>query len=280
MNAKILFIIALLACGPAVADVPEGQTLGTLSWNFSSGEGGGVMNPGGIPATSVLHPGLEFPAIPLDRSNPSDLNRYNQAVAMRIDYSGEGELQLKLYSVPGGDPPWMLQKLTTHNYALVGEVKYENVPSGSYLQMLSFFPPVEVGEPTAYPSFEVGSTGGLDGTHDWREFRLSFDGTGMTKKLAQLEMNLHLTGPGTVHLRNMRLVQYPDGPLPATQATATQTPVVVAAESHGIDWKSFFLGVAATGVFLLAGGGIIFISRRWNRRRHEREMRRIASLDS
>ena len=51
-------------------------------------------------------------------------------------------------------------------------------------------------------------------------------------------------------------------------------------ESKSLDWRSFLLGIASTCLSLLAGGGIIFASRQWNRCRHERELRRIAALDS
>jgi hypothetical protein len=47
-----------------------------------------------------------------------------------------------------------------------------------------------------------------------------------------------------------------------------------------IDWKSFLLGVTTTGLALLATTALLFLSRRWQHRRNERELRRIASLDS
>jgi hypothetical protein len=131
----------------------------------------------------------------------------------------------------------------------------------------------------------------MEGTDDGRDFALPFDATDAKTKLVRLVMNLHLAGPGSVTLSDVKLVQYPDASTPASQPPATlsssqtaHTPVQVttvpATPSGGINWKSFLLGVAATGVSLLFGGGIIFISRRWQRRRHERELRRIASLDS
>ena len=51
-------------------------------------------------------------------------------------------------------------------------------------------------------------------------------------------------------------------------------------QSYSIDWKSFLLGVTTTGLALLATTALLFLSRRWQHRRHERELRRIASLDS
>jgi putative Mn2+ efflux pump MntP len=47
-----------------------------------------------------------------------------------------------------------------------------------------------------------------------------------------------------------------------------------------IDWKSFLLGVAATILTIALGASFSFLSRHLKKRRHERELRRIASLDS
>jgi hypothetical protein len=56
-------------------------------------------------------------------------------------------------------------------------------------------------------------------------------------------------------------------------------PAVPAVRIPGIDWKSFWLGAVATGALLLSAKVLIFLSQRWQRSRHERELRRIASLD-
>jgi len=47
-----------------------------------------------------------------------------------------------------------------------------------------------------------------------------------------------------------------------------------------IDWKSFWIGTAACALTLLALAHLLVLARRWKRIRHERELRRIASLDS
>jgi hypothetical protein len=245
---------------------PEGQTVKTLPWNLIiDGQAGGIPMPPHV-KTEVEESS--------DPDNPL-------AFPLKITYDGPTELQLKL--LPSYHD-WQhfnesFAHVVTHHFAIVGEVRYEKVSPESYLEIWSHFASPAPGYPeAAYFSRtlgEDGPMGKLEGTHDWREFRLPFDATGAKTKLVQLEMNLHLTGPGTVHLRNMRLVQYPD--------EGVGSPIHIPVESTrttGIDWKSFLLGMAATGASLLVGGGIIFISRRWNRRRHERELRRIASLDS
>jgi len=276
MNAKILLMIALLTSGSAIAEVPEGQTLKTLSWDMIiDGNAGGVTAP---------------PHVAIEVEDPSDPDN-PLTFPLKITYDGTTELQLKL--LPSYHD-WQqfnesFARVVTHHFAIVGEVKYEKVTPGGYLEMWSHFASPAPGYPEeAYFTrtlADSGPMGRLDGTSDWREFCLPFDATGTKSKLARLEMNLHLTGPGTVHLRNMRLVQYPDGPLPATSAPSLLTldQVSVQIDQERISalrsiW--FCLGIATTALTLLAGGGIIFISRRWNRRRHERELRRIASLDS
>jgi hypothetical protein len=139
----------------------------------------------------------------------------------------------------------------------------------------------------------------LKGSSDWRLFWLPFDSSKIKTRLTRIGFSIRLADEGNVYVRNVKLVQYPSGTFPTLlapsgtipppylpsgypafqeQTPSSQVPVEPK-RTFGIDWKSFLLGVVATGMFLLAGGGIIFISRRWQRRRHERELRRIASMD-
>jgi hypothetical protein len=53
-----------------------------------------------------------------------------------------------------------------------------------------------------------------------------------------------------------------------------------AAWERWFDFKSFTLGVVATALGLLLISGGTFLFRRLRRRSHERELRRIASMDS
>jgi hypothetical protein len=198
-------------------------------------------------------------------------------------------------------------------FAVVGEIRYTDVSNG-YLELGTNFAPEEPDMPG--PSLFIrtrdneGPFAVLKGTSDWRTFCLPFDSSRQKSRLTGLVVNLKVADPGVGHIemRNVKLVQYPDGlfpeslvlsgtlpfqeyvtgsiPLPEIPVTLRTPPAPQDAahaktkDSAAIDWRSFLLGVAATGVSLLAGGGIIFISRRWNRRQHERELRRIASLDS
>jgi hypothetical protein len=191
-----------------------------------------------------------------------------------------------------------VSRITSTHYAIVGRLKYTNVSAGSYLEMLSYFAPEKEGGAEGWyfsrTLADAGPMAKLEGTDEGRDFILPFDASGTKTKLVRIVLNLHLGGPGAVELSDVKLVQYPDAPLPAAQAQSPvadvkiQTPLTLTQVGDLVDKQNkdalrsiwFCLGVAATGLFLLVGGGIIFVSRRWSRRRHERELRRIASLDS
>jgi hypothetical protein len=227
MKREIFCVIPLLLCGLAMADepegtVPKGQMLSDLYWNSYTND---QLHVGGHPATPDAPPltKMDFDS-PIDPAHP-------ETISLRITYLGSGPLQLKLlpaehYENLGNGYPRLV---TTHHYAITGEVRYENVSAGSYLEMWSHFDPPapkypgEPGSPFPDEAYftrtlaDNGPMGRLDGTSDWREFWLPFDSTGAKTQLTELEMNLHLTGPGTVHLRNMKLMQYPDAPPAAAQ---------------------------------------------------------------
>jgi len=61
---------------------------------------------------------------------------------------------------------------------------------------------------------------------------------------------------------------------PENNPAAPATRVLV------IDWKSFVLGIAATLLTITCACSFSYLAKRLNRHRHERELRRIASLDS
>jgi hypothetical protein len=378
MKLTLSLAFLLAAFGAARAQIPDGQSLGDLHWHAPV-----EKSPPGLTLSGV---GTMDP----------DTHLF---LAFSAHYTGTSPLQKRLFYIPRMD----VSGISTHHYAITGEVAYENVAPGSYLEMWSYFDSPAPGYPEgAYFSRTMadgGPMGKLDGTSGWREFWLPFDSTGTTSKLRRLEMNLHLTGPGTVHFRNMKLMQYPDASAATADNSATQlaptastpstgpkanlvpqsivdsartaftiaqnqysagtgdylavletyqhlqwaeamfagdriaaaranrdgakkrleimereysagsldfaklAPVqneLAAAEASlseleskqndqlgapsarlfGIDWRSFLLGVAATGLMLLVITGLIFIWRLWQRRHHERELRRIASLDS
>jgi len=52
------------------------------------------------------------------------------------------------------------------------------------------------------------------------------------------------------------------------------------APSPGLDWSSFWIGVTACVLVLLALAQVLLLVRRLKQGRHDKEMRRMASLDS
>jgi hypothetical protein len=350
MKAKIFFILWSLGFGigwaqpaPSIpptpqptAALPEGQTIEVLASAREEAEWASFTDP-----TEEEERGTD----------PNHLEP-----TLRITHGGMTEQQLELVpscftiSQDGSEDP--LTKVVTHHFAIVGDVRYENVSPGSYLEMQSQFASPTPGYPDQVLYTRTldasGPMGRLEGTSDWREFGVRLDVPATTGKLEGLHLSLHLTGPGTVHFRNLKLVQYPDAPqassdLSVPSAPSAQQPPGTATtdltsslttdyqkaqvdmallkaqladmsqklnpahpemvalnsqikrqqilldalqtqineqESHTIDWKSFLLGVTTTGLALLATTTLLFLSRRWQRHRHERELRRIASLDS
>ena len=205
---------------------------------------------------------------------------------LKVTYSGSAPYTMQLLNLS----ETLVSRIHTRHYAYVGEVSYENAPAGSYLEMWSYFgSPFPRNYPEAGAYFtralaDSGPMGKLEGTHGWREFWLPFDSTGATSALKNLVLNLHLSGPGTVSIRKIRLVEYPDGP--QSSATPARAPVGsialpgAIAELEGIDWRSFLLGAGITGLVALCMAGMVFLLQRKQRKEHERELRRIASLDS
>jgi biopolymer transport protein ExbD len=342
-------------------EMPEGQKLADLYWN--------------APGMDAPSPGNPSPELTLSWEKPADPDD-RSLLALTIKYTGTSTLQKRLLQLPYYPGDDGVSSIMTQHYAITGEVSYENAAPGSYLEMWSFFNPRMPGYPEgAYFSRTLGNggpMGAIGGTSDWRRFWLPFDATGMPSPPIRLEVNLHLSGAGTVHLRSMKLIQYPSAAFaavhvpPAPAATATRTAVRVAltpdhsapvysidgktypdiaavqselsarhntdsqvqvvveadktvpyddiramldaAKDAGIsqisfatvsvpptagndsaldassparmDWRSFFLGILACLATLLLIGAAILLSRSWQRRQHERELRRMASLDS
>jgi hypothetical protein len=256
---KVLSLALLFAVfGAAKSQVPDGQNLGDLHWHASA-----EKSP---------------PELSLSGDGPMDSDAH-QFLAFSVHYTGTSSLQQRLFYIPRLD----VSLITTHHYAITGEVSYENVSPGSYLEMWSYFASPGPGYPEgAYFSRTLGNggpMGRLDGTSTWREFWLPFDSTGTTSKLDHLEMNLHLTGPGTVHLRSLKLMQYPNGPAAADTPTAAS----LALSNQGPSWAALIIGagllvgIAGCGLSVAAA---FYLLQRKKREQHERELRRMASLDS
>ena len=232
MKTSLLITISLLGCGLAKA-LPDGQTLANINWDdLINGTPQGLQLPPQVTGTIDN---------PTNSDNPS-------MAELKLQYSGTSPLQLKLLPTPFSNQsigfPRGVSRLVTHHYAITGEVRYENVSPGSYLEMWSYFDSPAPGYPEgaffSRTMADSGPMGKLDGTSDWREFWLPFDATSTTATLNRLEMNLHLTGPGTVHLRNMKLMQYPDAPATATSLPADSSAVHLVPPSAVDDARAAF----------------------------------------
>ena len=128
--------------------------------------------------------------------------------ALKVVNTNDTSLQVQLFKLV---KPAITKKL----YAIVGEVKYEDVHGDGYLEMWNYFPPVKPGMPEgAYFSRTLGEGGDLGkitGTSTWRRFMLPFDRTGTTEVPTRLEINLFLPGKATVYIGAVKLVEYAGG---------------------------------------------------------------------
>jgi hypothetical protein len=129
--------------------------------------------------------------------------------ALRIANTNSTALRVQLLKIE--KPP-----VSKTFYALVGEVKYEQVQGDGYLEMWSCFSPPKPGQPEVKAFSrtlgESGEMGKLAGTSDWRPLMLPFDSTGASGPLVRIEVNLVLPGKGVVYLGPLKLVEYSGSP--------------------------------------------------------------------
>ena len=100
-------------------------------------------------------------------------------------------------------------QITTQEYAVVGDVRHQEVQGAGYLEMWSHFP-----DGNAYFTRTLASGGplrSLEGSSDWRRFSLPFSLGQETQRPAKLVVNVVLPGRGVVYLGPLRLVQYAAG---------------------------------------------------------------------
>ena len=158
--------------------------------------------------------------------------------------------------------------VASDSYALLGEIRYENMPSGSFLETWNHFPEKKGGTEIGASCFsrtmgDSGPMGKLSGNSDWRFFTLPFfmnDGSG--RRPLRITFNAQFAGPGgVVEIRNLR---FRDG-LGTGAATSLLhlSPLLVG-------------GVVGAAVATTAG---VFVWRA-AARRTQRELRRIQSMDA
>ncbi len=101
-------------------------------------------------------------------------------------------------------------------YVIAGQVRYENVKSDGYLEMLNRFTGPLAGEYFTRSLAEQGPMGKLIGTSPWREFQLPFfinmpvtNAQPDDLKPADITLRVHLPGEGHVELRSLELREMP-----------------------------------------------------------------------
>lgn len=96
--------------------------------------------------------------------------------------------------------------LGRQSYALVGEVRHENVGGVAYLESWTG---IGSGKAFSRTLGESGPMGRLHGTSAWREFMLPMNMMGAAGPVTHIEFNANLPDGGTVWVRNLRLVPLP-----------------------------------------------------------------------
>jgi hypothetical protein len=125
---------------------------------------------------------------------------------LKIENTNEAPLQVTLFRIE--KPP-----IASATYAILGEIRYENVQGNAYLEMWNYFPPVSSGLPEGqYFSRTLGEAGSgpvgrISGTSSWRPFSLTFDRSGTTNLPTRLEINIFLPARGVVWLGSPRLMR-------------------------------------------------------------------------
>lgn len=220
-----------------------------------------------VPNSEISHPDQD--------SSVLTISRIDRTIPGRED---ESVFQATLFRMEN-------PKLTSSHYVITGEVAYQNLPDKSQLELVVSY--LESGSHSLATNERNGPQGHLAGTSDFRPFMIRFSMPDPGRPL-QLEINVVLCGGSTatnptssghletLSLRNLKLIQYPNPPEPIPAVTSP----ITSASSPGIDWKSFWIGMATSALALLGLAQLLLLARRWKRIHHERELRRMASLDS
>lgn len=151
------------------------------------------------------------------------------------------------------------------HYAVTGAIRRENMDSTCRVEMTSLIfvgTTIKEGHRANETFFEVGRN------TDWQPFALLVDESKMDFKLAGFVVNLQLNGPNTVEVRNLKFIQYPSG----------TNPLNLYPSFIEIGQRDGWVSAGITLLLLALGSAAFLVMHR--RRRHERELRRIASLDS
>ncbi len=127
-------------------------------------------------------------------------------------------------------------------YALVGEIRYENVRQPGYLELISHFP--GGGWYFSRSLAAAGPLRALQGTSGWYTFVLPFDARQAPSKPERLDFNVVLPEGGTVYLRNLSVRSF---------ANEADFGAALRTGASGISWSN----PGALGGLLGGLGGIL-----------------------
>ncbi len=142
-------------------------------------------------------------------------------------------------------------RISTLRYAFLGEVRYQNMHSGSYLEMWNHFP-----DDTAFFTRTLATTGpmkSLAGTSDWRTVVLPFFSEPGLGSPAKLVVNVNFTGSGKLWLSPLNLVQYEASEDPIATSVGTWWSDRTGGLIGGVGGS--LLGLMGAAIGVLAGLG-------------------------
>lgn len=189
----LLMILAVINWSYKPRPVPQGNPGGQNTHSAPSGK------------TSAIQPAKKLAEY--DWKNLAAEGRTAYGVPQTLD----GRTVLKIENLK--DEPLLARLLTIEkppisatNYAVSGEVRFENVQGKGYMEMWSNF------QEGRYFSRTLGDPGSgpmsqLAGTSGWREFTLPFDRSGTTNAPTRIEVNLFLPGRGVVYVGPLKLIE-------------------------------------------------------------------------
>lgn len=164
----------------------------------------------------------------------------NETAFLEVENTNSTELRLTLLKIE--NPP-----ITSMQYAVNGEIAYENVKGDGFLELWSLFAPRKPGaREERYFTRTLGRSGDMgiiSGTSAMRPFSLVFDRTGTAQAPIRFEINLILPGPGKVRIGPLKLVEY------ASSGKASASSSAWWSENTG-GWIG---GIGGAGLGLLGG---------------------------
>ena len=182
-----------------------------------------LIGPNAAPAQDAAAPAQDAAAPAQDAAAPLRVVRWSELKEQGalqageiVDQDGPHTGVLKIEHTSPGPAVIQLAEITdpgitAQQYALSGQVRYENVAGTGFLEMLNYFPDGQWFFSRTLA--EVGPMQSFSGTSNWRDVQLPaiLDADAGTPQPNRLVVNLHLQGPGTVYLTDLQLAHLPDG---------------------------------------------------------------------